>query len=378
MVMAATDLSAEDALRLNVLLANELQAIRIDESSMTVHGLGDDGESVVRLNPNCRDEQYLKRVRELISSHVLGSPGGYPIYLRRWTRMGQARDDSLEKLLLLGEPEAVVAVVHAAGLTEELARRAWWAMPTADNARRMLTRETVARSPLGPVLAEYLVDYLPFEQEHQAMIDSIRLILQPGLIDAETRQRIWNMGKRRNTYYVGFLYTTPDDLPDSAPPHPRLADFEPALSELEQAGNVFARQLLRILRPAGQAFLNTAAIVFRKPNNQEVVVALIEAVEGWFGTVSSGEPRLESPQDAMARVDNRCCPTGQAQIRAVIERLPDIEPFMRAMLYIAELSERQVAPIFARTDAIGTVMRKKLDPVFTPLLDQFAILQGKA
>ena len=43
--------------------------------------------------------------------------------------MGQARDDSLAQLLLLGEPEAVVAAVHAPGLTDELAARAWWAMP---------------------------------------------------------------------------------------------------------------------------------------------------------------------------------------------------------------------------------------------------------
>ena len=56
------DLSAEDSLRLNVLLANKPQAIRIDESRMTVYGLSDKGEAAVPLNPNCRDEQYIKRV----------------------------------------------------------------------------------------------------------------------------------------------------------------------------------------------------------------------------------------------------------------------------------------------------------------------------
>jgi len=44
----------------------------------------------------------------MLSSHVLGSPGGYPVFLQRWTRMGQTRDTQLDKLLLLGEPEAVV------------------------------------------------------------------------------------------------------------------------------------------------------------------------------------------------------------------------------------------------------------------------------
>ena len=100
------ELSNEDLLRLNVLLANDIEAIRIDESSMTVYGLSRGSEARVPLNPNCRPQQYLRRVREMLSSHVLGSPGGYPVFLQRWTRMGQTRDAQLHKLLLLGEPEA--------------------------------------------------------------------------------------------------------------------------------------------------------------------------------------------------------------------------------------------------------------------------------
>ena len=99
------ELSAEDSLRINVLLANKPQAIRINESSMTVFGLSANGEAQIELNPTGRHEQYLKRVKELFSGHVLGSPGGYPVYLQRWTRMGQMRDDNLDQLLLLGEPE---------------------------------------------------------------------------------------------------------------------------------------------------------------------------------------------------------------------------------------------------------------------------------
>ena len=175
-------LSTEDSFRLNVLLNQQAEAIRIDESSMTVFALTDKGEAKVKLNPNCRDERYLKLVREAVSSHVLGSPGGYPVYLRRWTRMGQARDESLGQLLMLGEPEAVVAVVHAAGLTNDIARRAWWAMPTSENARRMLERETVVQGGMGPVLAEFLYDYLPFETEPLAMVESVRLMLQPGVM----------------------------------------------------------------------------------------------------------------------------------------------------------------------------------------------------
>ena len=112
------ELSSEDNLRLNVLLRNKPLAIRIDESSMILYGLSEKGEAKVQLNPTCRDDHYLRIVRELLSGHVLGSPGGYPVYLQRWTRMGQTRDENLEHLLLLGEPEAVIAVACATGLTD--------------------------------------------------------------------------------------------------------------------------------------------------------------------------------------------------------------------------------------------------------------------
>jgi len=79
------ELSSEDALRLHVLLANELEAVRIDESQMVVHALSSEGEAKVPLNPQGRDDQYLKKVRELLSSQVLGSPGGYPVFLRTFS-----------------------------------------------------------------------------------------------------------------------------------------------------------------------------------------------------------------------------------------------------------------------------------------------------
>jgi hypothetical protein len=207
------DLSNEDSFRLNVLLANRPQAIRIDESKLIVYGLGPQGEATVRLNPNARPDQYLRAVKELISGHVLGSPGGYPIYLRRWTRMGQMRDESLEQLLLLGEPEAVVAAVCSPGLTDELARRAWWAMEDAENARRMLSNPAIVAGTMGRVLVDYLLDYLPFETESDKITESIRLILQTGLVDADRRDDLWKKAARKQVYLVGFLQAVPDDLP---------------------------------------------------------------------------------------------------------------------------------------------------------------------
>ena len=203
------DLSNEDSLRLNVLLHQDVEAIRIDDSKMIVYGLSSRGEAQVPLNPNCRDEQYIKKVKEVISSHVLGSPGGYPIYLRRWTRMGQAKDDSLDRLLKLGEPEAVVAVVHAAGLTDELARRAWWAMQNSINARCMLEKQSVVQGEMGKTLASFLVEFLPFEEDPRNMLESVQLVLQGELIDEATRNSLWSRDNARMLFMSGFLKCCP-------------------------------------------------------------------------------------------------------------------------------------------------------------------------
>jgi hypothetical protein len=376
------ELSAEDALRLNVLLANPLQAVRIDESSMTVYALSDAGEASVKLNPQGRDEQYLKKVRELLSSQVLGSPGGYPIFLRRWTRMGQARDDSLEQLLLLGEPEAIVAVVHASGLDNEIARRAWWAMPVADNARRMLERNSVVSGSMGTVLAQYLVDYLPFETEHRAMMETVRLVLQPGLIADELRDKLWRSAKRKNSYYVGFMDALPDALPDTGKPRQDWQELCERLKLHLDEGNPVAAQLCRCLSECGQAFLETAEAAMNKPVNQDVVVELLKSIQSYFRSVC---PNSDSGADIDTIISDAevllhvppVCETTTA-VQDVLKAVPEYRDDVKAMMTLAWIGEPLVNPIFARSDAIGSVMRKKIEPVMTPIQQQLARLCGKA
>jgi len=241
-----TGLSPEDALRLNVLLAGSLEAVRIDESSMTLYALSGKGEARVKLNPNCRDEAYLRQVRETLSSHVLGSPGGYPVYLKRWTRMGQARDEILESLLLLGEPEAVIAVVNACGITDELARRAWWTSQSAENARCMLSQDAVVAGSMGRVLAEFLVEFLPFEEEARDQIASVRQVLQGDLVDESVREALWEKGRHKNALLVGFLQSLPDALPELPAVNSALAEISGRLDALAAAGNPYAVQLCRL------------------------------------------------------------------------------------------------------------------------------------
>ncbi len=369
-------LSNEDSLRLNVLLNQDLQAIRIDESKMIVYGLSEKGEAKMELNPTCRDDRYLKIVRETISSKVLGSPGGYPVFLRRWTRMGQARDESLGRLLQLGEPEAVIAVVHASGLTDELARRAWWAMPTADNARCMLQKPEIVQGTMGRELADYLIEFLPFEEEARDIIESVRLVLQGDLVSAERRQNLWGRGQRKNAYLVGFLIAEPDTLPLEKAPHPRLRDCQAQLSALPD--NPVARQLLRLLDAPGQAFLATVTTVMKKPGNQDVVIALLNAIHAYFAGMHKLPQKEREIQTILAQAAEMIEHESDADVKAVAEAIPQARDMLQAMLVLSALSEYVVNPVFSRTDAIGTLMRKKLEPVFVPINEQISRLTAGA
>jgi hypothetical protein len=372
------ELNSEDVLKLNVLLASKPQAIRIDESSMSVLGLSDRGEAKVSLNPVGREEQYVRKVKELLSGHILGSPGGYPVYLQRWTRMGQMRDQSLEQLLLLGESEAVVGVACAPGLTDELARRAWWAMPEAENARRMLASEAVVKGGMGKVLAAYLVDYLPFETEAETMIETVlRLVLQPGLLDQESRQALWKKAQRKNAYYVGFLAATPDDLFDGMPARGDIPEYRARLQALAEAGNAYAASLLRVLSPQGQAFLATSIKVLQKASTQDVVTIMLDILANRFRDMRPEGNPDQVMDELIAEASEQCSASGSADAQVCSEAVQELLPELKAMRILSGMGYGVVRPVFRDTTAIGSLMRRKLEPVMGPIMEQLRILQGK-
>lgn len=294
------ELSPEDQLRLNVLLAQEIRAIRLDEANLALHALlGSGDEAAMPLHPTCRYDKYLRLVREALSGHALGSPGGYPIYLSRWTRHGQMESANLGQLLLIGEPEAVVAVVNSPALTDPLAECAWWAMPTIENARLMLAREAVARGRMGPVLAEFLVEHLAFLQEdHLAIMDTVAVLLHSGILTPEQWETIWKRGKRQNSYYVAFLEAGPGTLPTPA----------------------FAAASIEVLT---------------RPDTQEVVSRTLDAIGRHF----SAQPGTDEAHRRLATVT-------------------------------AELAD----PVFSRSTAVGSLMRRKLEPITAPILSDLRLL----
>ena len=371
------ELSTQDSFCLNVMLATGVQAVRIDTSSMTVYGLSEKGEASVKLHPTCRHDQYLKLVRQTLAEHALDSPEGYPVYLRRWTRMGQLRDDNLTRLLLTGEEEAVVAVVHAPGLTDEIARRAWWAMPTLENARRMLEKEQVARGSMGKVLADFLVEHLPFEENPVAIMDTVRWLLYYDLVDEAAQITLWNRGQEHGAYYVGFLELRPEQLPK---PLPARADFESIatrLSPLVAAGNPFAQQLLRLLSGQGQSFIAACVQAMQRPGTHEIVTPLLKAIGHYFAALSA----FLAPADNIERwqADGAQCATGKpetpAALTELLESAPELRADIGAMLMLARIHSDLAYPILQRTTAVNALLRTKLQPVFEPIEQQIKVLR---
>lgn len=370
------ELSQEDSFCLNVLLAAGVQAVRIDTSSLTVHALTEKGEASVQLHPNTRHDPYLKLVKQTLAEHALDSPEGYPVYLRRWTRMGQMRDDNLAPLLKIGEPEAVVAVVHAPGLTDEIARRAWWAMPTLDNARRMLEKEAVAHGAMGPILAEFLVEHLPFEENVLAIMDTVRALLWFDLVHAEAEKKLWARGKQHGAYLIGFLEQRPDRLPG---PKPARCDYEAThalLSPLMAADNAYAQQLDRLLSGPGQTFLAATEEAMQRPGTHEVVSALLNSYGAYLEPIRLTEDKTRSMEEIIAKAEKLASgEEGPAALRQLLAAAPELKEDIVAMLALAGVDQWAAYTILRRTTAVNALLRTKLAPVFEPIIEQMRVLR---
>lgn len=366
-------LSNEDNLRLNVLLAQPLRAIRINEGSMTVHALTEQGEAKIVLNPTLRDDQYLKLVRELLSLKITGSPGGYPVFLKRWTRMGHA-DNTLEHMLLLGEPEAIIAVVYSPDISHDIGVRAWWAHPTTEVAMRLMEYPAVANGELGTELAAYLMEFLPFEEKQLNIVNMVRLCLQGNLLNRDDKQKLWARAKRRNPFYVGFMHADPAQIPLELSAHSEHDALCQQLAPLINEDNIFAKTLCKLLSAEGQKWLTTLTLSLKKPVDQDVIISLFTAISRYFKlricdprgqrdvdtVLSQCKAMQQNPDEALAKVIN----TLDRQQLAKLE----------AMLFLAQLGEHTLIPIFSGNDSVGTVMRKRLLPLTTPLLEKLDIL----
>ncbi len=365
------ELSSEDELRLQVLLINA-EAVRIDEQRMVVFGLSSEREFEVQLTPVGSSERYLHQVRAYLSTAVLGSPKHYPVHLRRWAGHGQIDNAPLDKLLLLGNPEAVFAVACSRGLTAVLAQRAWWTAPGPDMARQLLRHPAVADAAVGKLLAQWLVEYLPFETELSDMLDSARLLLQRNLIDAATRIRLWDMGRRNKAYRIGFLLECPDELPRQVAARADTAVVAERFAVLAGAGGAEARVLIKTAEAEAQSFLAASLDVLSGLNNQAEVSAALNAIGAYYAALRVYGEHAHTLQGTLNWVDGAVAK--QANLDAGYQDTV-VQAQLRALYLLAHTHDDWVTPIFAQSDAGGSVMRKQIDPVITMVVSALKSLR---
>ena len=129
-----------------------------------------------------------------------------------------------------------------------------------------------------------------------------------------------------------------------------------------------------MLEEVGQSFLEIAEDVLLNPADQDVASALFNSLGRYFAKLrrAEGLRELHEIEAVVERMLNE-----EAGLQAVTEAVPDLEQELRAMLTLAHVSEYLLNPIFGQTDAVGTVMNEKIEPVTVPLRKHIFRLRGR-
>jgi hypothetical protein len=238
----------------------------------------------------------------------------------------------------------------------------------------MLDKQAVVQGTMGKELADHLAEHLPFESDPMLVIATIRLILQPGLIEPEARDRIYRLGTHRNVYHIGFLEALPDGLPDPLPARADHADHRNRLAALAADGNTPAALLAKLLDSPGQTFLAVSETQLQHPVDKYTVAKLMDIVGNYFRPALGSQKPSREIGAAIAAVEKLMAAPG-GEPAALLEAVPELRAEIAAMLTLAHTGEALVTPIIAASTASGTLLRRKLEPVLGPLLQQYTVLR---
>jgi hypothetical protein len=342
-------LEPEDTLKLNVLIATSV-AIRIDTYKLVVVGLSAQfKEQTIELRPNGDSEAYIKAVKKLLVTQVLGAMGGYPSYLKRWSRMGQVESSNLNSLLKLGEVEAVVAVANSTNLDNNLLKLTWWCATNTDSqaeiGRFLLTKEFVTSTKTGKEIAQHLLEFLPFVNDTEQLIDTTSLVLQDGLIGLKDRQRLWKQGQRKTAFLVGFAERMQGNLPN----------------ELNIRALKHQHPELQIINSEqSQIFLKTLTHILKKINQEYVLYRALEVLGQYL---SHDQIAYQNSIDKI-----------KVQIKDLNITSIEEQDKLNARLLLAGVSERLVVSTISAHNLTGSAIRKKLASVLEPIQKSLDIL----
>ncbi|SMN11104.1 DsrS [uncultured Candidatus Thioglobus sp.] len=342
-------LSPENTLKLNVLIATCV-AIRVDVYKLVVVGLtADKKEQTLTLDPADDGFEAIKAVQKMLVTKVLGSMGGYPSYLKRWSRMGQVESSNLKSLLKIGNIEAVVAVANSQNLNSEVLDLVWWCATNTDQqaeiGRFLLTRDFVIQHPVGQQIADYLLEFLPFTDDPSQLIDTTNLLLQEGLISQVAKDRLWKQGQRKTAFLVGFIERLQGQLPNN--------DGIIAL-------NSNGKELALVNSEQGQILLKTISQILKKINQEHVLYRTLEVLGAYLK-----HPMIQPLADIQQL---------QIQAQQICENLGLTDEKIQARLLLSGVSEQLVVSTISAHSLAGSAIRKKLSHVLNPIQDALKLL----
>ena len=130
------------------------------------------------------------------------------------------------------------------------------------------------------------------------------------------------------------------------------------------------------MSPSGQAFLATAIKVLNKPTTQEMVTTTLDVLADYFSVMRPGG-RVDETLDKLERDAEDYINTAPDELQGIVRKCADCEQQLYSMRLLSGLNYGVIRPCLGDSTAIGSLMRRKLEPVMTPLLLHLKNLQRR-
>ena len=117
--------------------------------------------------------------------------------------------------------------------------------------------------------------------------------------------------------------------------------------------------------------------MIKKPSNQDVVIQLFKAIREFFSTVRPNDVGYDDIEILLSDVNKYIDVSANQtdELKEVVEVSPELSAIVKSMLVLSLIDEPLLTPVFSRTDAIGSLMRRKIEHITTPLLSEISSLK---
>jgi hypothetical protein len=126
-------------------------------------------------------------------------------------------------------------------------------------------------------------------------------------------------------------------------------------------GDACARVLQQSYSANGQAYISTALEVMAGISTQDEATVLFSSISTVFRLNPEGNVVTNSVDEVRARSE------AAALLHPLTRQVPALRNEISAVFLVGQYGDALLTPVFARSDAVGTVLRKRIEPVMTPL-----------